>query len=140
MLKLLLENCLIISQSSTRSCIPIFHLKENRDNRKPNSIRRTVMNQPSDRADIPQTADPSPSWNDGPARRSIVEFVATVTKPGSPEFVPIAERIALFDNDGTLWAEQPIFFQALFGFDRIRQLAPQHPEWKTSEPFASVLR
>ena len=98
------------------------------------------MNQPSDRADIPQTADPLPSWNDGPAKRSIVEFVATVTKPGSPEFVPIAERIALFDNDGTLWAEQPIFFQALFAFDRMRQLAPQHPEWKTREPFASVLR
>jgi phosphoglycolate phosphatase-like HAD superfamily hydrolase len=74
------------------------------------------------------------------ARRSIVEFVATVTKPGSPEFVPITERITVFDNDGTLWAEQPIFFQALFAFDRIRQLAPQHPEWKTSEPFASVLR
>jgi phosphoglycolate phosphatase-like HAD superfamily hydrolase len=98
------------------------------------------MNQPSDRADIPQTADPLPSWNDGLAKRSIVEFVATVTKPGSPEFVPIAERITVFDNDGTLWAEQPIFFQALFAFDRIRQLAPQHPEWKTSEPFASVLR
>ena len=98
------------------------------------------MNQPSDRADIPQTADPLPSWNDGPAKRSIVEFVATVTKPGSPEFVPIAERIALFDNDGTLWAEQPIFFQALFAFDRMRELAPQHPEWKTREPFASVLR
>ena len=98
------------------------------------------MNQPSDRADIPQTADPLPSWNDGPARRSIVEFVATVTKPGSPEFVPIAERITVFDNDGTLWAEQPTFFQALFAFDRIRQLAPQHPEWQTREPFASVLR
>jgi len=98
------------------------------------------MNQPSDRADIPQAADLLPSWNDGPARRSIVEFVATVTKPGSPEFVPIAQRIAVFDNDGTLWAEQPTFFQALFAFDRIRQLAPQHPEWKTREPFASVLR
>jgi len=98
------------------------------------------MNQPSDRANILQTADPLPSWNDGQAWRSIVEFVATVTKPGSTEFVPIAERIALFDNDGTLWAEQPTFFQALFAFDRIRQLAPQHPEWKTREPFASVLR
>ena len=71
-----------------------------------------------------QTADPLPSWNDGLARRSIVEFVTTVTKPDSPEFVPIAERIALFDNDGTLWAEQPTFFQALFALDRIRQLAP----------------
>ena len=98
------------------------------------------MNQPLDRANMAQAADALPSWNDGPARRSIVEFVARVTTPGSPEFVPIAERIALFDNDGTLWAEQPMFFQALFAFDRIRQLAPQHPEWKTTEPFASVLR
>jgi hypothetical protein len=87
-----------------------------------------------------QAADPLPSWNDGLARRSIVEFVTTVTKADSLEFVPIAERIALFDNDGTLWAEQPIFFQALFAFERIRQLAPQHPEWNTREPFASVLR
>ncbi|HKA62502.1 MAG TPA: HAD family hydrolase, partial [Methylomirabilota bacterium] len=98
------------------------------------------MNQPSDRANIAPAGDPMPSWNDGLARRAIVEFVARVTTPGSPEFVPIAERIALFDNDGTLWAEQPIFSQALFAFDRIRQLATQHPEWKTKEPFASVLR
>jgi phosphoglycolate phosphatase-like HAD superfamily hydrolase len=98
------------------------------------------MNQPSDRANIAPAADPLPSWNDGLARRAIIEFVAKVTNPGSSEFVPIAERIALFDNDGTLWAEQPVFFQALFAFDRIRQLATQHPEWKTTEPFASVLR
>ena len=98
------------------------------------------MNQPPDRANVPPAADPLPSWNDGKARRAIVEFVATVTKPGSPEHIPVTERIALFDNDGTLWAEQPTFFQALFAFDRIRQLAPQHPEWKTREPFASVLR
>src|SRR5215468_10572687 len=91
---------------------------------KGTTIRRTIMNQPSDRANMAQTADPLPSWNDGLARRSIVEFVTTVTKPDSPEFVPIAERIALFDNDGTLWAEQPTFFQALFALDRIRQLAP----------------
>src|SRR5215471_2345034 len=64
-------------------------------------------------------------------QRSIVEFVTTITKPDSPEFVPITERITVFDNDGTLWPEQPIFFQALFAFDRMRQLAPQHPEWKT---------
>src|SRR5215510_2969896 len=98
------------------------------------------MKQPSDRANVAQATDPLPSWNDGPAKRSIVEFVATVTKPDSPEFVPITERITVFDNDGTLWPEQPIFFQALFAFDRMRQLAPQHPEWTTREPFASVLR
>src|SRR5262249_31777340 len=71
--------------------------------------RRTSMDQPSARANMAQAADPLPSWNDGPARRAIIEFVTTVTKPDSPEFVPIAERIALFDNDGTLWAEQPTF-------------------------------
>src|SRR4030095_3148010 len=97
------------------------------------------MNQPLDRANMAQATDPLPSWNDGLAKRSIVEFVATVTKPGSPDFGPIAHRRGVFDNAGTLWAEQPTFFQALFAFDRIRQLAPQHPEWKTREPFASVL-
>jgi phosphoserine phosphatase len=84
--------------------------------------------------------DPLPSWNDGKARQSIIEFVARVTKEGSPSFVPVAERVAVFDNDGTLWAEQPMYFQAFFVFDRIKALAPQHPEWKDEEPFASVLR
>jgi phosphoserine phosphatase len=69
-----------------------------------------------------------------------MEFVARVTDEGSAEFVPVPERIAVFDNDGTLWAEQPVYFQALFIFDRIAALAPEHPEWKTREPFASVLR
>jgi phosphoglycolate phosphatase-like HAD superfamily hydrolase len=85
-------------------------------------------------------ADPLPSWNDGKAKQSIVAFVAKVTKPGSPDFVPVAERIATFDNDGTLWAEQPMYFQAFFTFDRIKALTPQHPEWKEKEPFASVLK
>jgi len=85
-------------------------------------------------------ADPLPSWNDGKAKQSIVAFVAKVTTEGSPDFVPPAERIATFDNDGTLWAEQPMYFQAFFVFDRIRALAPQHPEWKDKEPFASVLK
>jgi hypothetical protein len=84
--------------------------------------------------------DPLPSWNDGPAKQSIVEFVAKVTKEGSPDFVPPAERIATFDNDGTLWCEQPIYFQLMFAFDRVKALAPQHPEWKTKEPFASLLK
>src|SRR5215470_6333632 len=100
----------------------------------------TVAKQPSDGTGASRTADPLPSWNDGPARRAIVGFVASVTDPGSAGFVPAAERVAVFDNDGTLWAETPLFPQALFAFDRIRQLAPQHPEWKTREPFASVLR
>ena len=75
--------------------------------------------------------DPLPSWNDGPAKKSITEFVAKVTKEGSPDFVPPEERIATFDNDGTLWCEQPMYFQFLFALDRVKALAPQHPEWKT---------
>ena len=84
--------------------------------------------------------DPLPSWNDGPAKKSITDFVAKVTKEGSPDFVPPAERIATFDNDGTLWAEQPMYFQLLFAIDRVKALAPEHPEWKDKEPFASLLK
>jgi hypothetical protein len=84
--------------------------------------------------------DPLPSWSNTAPRKAIVAFVERVTTPSSPEFVPPAERIATFDNDGCLWAEQPLYFQAIFIFDRIEQLAPQHPEWKETEPFASVLR
>jgi phosphoserine phosphatase len=85
-------------------------------------------------------ADPLPSWRDGAAKQSIVTFVKDTTRKGSPDFVPVAERVAVFDNDGTLWSEQPMYFQAFFIFDRIKALAPDHPEWKTKEPFASVLR
>ncbi|HJV36824.1 HAD family hydrolase [Geomonas sp.] len=87
-----------------------------------------------------QAPDPLPSWNDGKAKQSIVAFVAKVTKKGSPDFVSPAERIATFDNDGTLWAEQPMYFQLLFALDRVKALAPQHPEWKDKEPFASLLK
>ncbi len=87
-----------------------------------------------------RAADPLPSWNEGPAKKSIVDFVAKVTTPGSPDFVPVAERIAVFDNDGTLWAEQPAPVQFHFVADRVKALAPQHPEWQTKEPFASLLR
>ena len=86
-----------------------------------------------------RAADPLPSWNDTAPRQAIVAFVQKVTTEGSADFVPAPERIAVFDNDGCLWAEQPIYFQALFIFDRIKALAPQHPEWKEQEPFASVL-
>jgi phosphoserine phosphatase len=85
-------------------------------------------------------ADPLPSWNDTASRRAIVEFVGKVTQEGSPNYVPVPERIATFDNDGTLWAEQPMYFQAVFIVDRIMALAPKHPEWTTQEPFASVLK
>ena len=84
-------------------------------------------------------ADPLSSWNAGAAKTAIVAFVANVTKDGGPDFVPIPERIATFDNDGTLWAEQPMYFQLLFALDRVKALAPEHPEWKTKEPFASLL-
>src|SRR5438046_10625140 len=84
--------------------------------------------------------DSRPSWNDGPAKKSIVDFVDKVTKEGSPGFVPAAERIATFDNDGTLWCEQPMYFQLFFAVDRVKALAPQHPQWKTKEPYASLLK
>lgn len=89
---------------------------------------------------VSHSGDSLPSWNDGKAKQSIVEFVAKVTKPGSKDFVPAPQRIATFDNDGTLWAEQPMYFQLLFAVDRIKVLAPQHPEWKDTEPFASLLK
>jgi hypothetical protein len=79
-------------------------------------------------------ADPLPSWNDTAPKQAITSFVEEVTKEGSADFVPVPERIAVFDNDGCLWAEQPMYFQAFFIFDRIRELAPQHPEWKEKEP------
>lgn len=85
-------------------------------------------------------AEVLPSWNNTPAKKNLIEFVAKVTKTGSPDYVAPAQRIAVFDNDGTLWAEQPIYFQAVFAFDRVKALAPSHPEWKTKEPFASVLK
>ncbi len=81
-----------------------------------------------------------PSWSDTSSKKSIIEFVNRVTNTGSEDFVPVAERIAVFDNDGTLWSEQPMYFQAFFIFDRIKVLAPKHPEWGTQEPFASVLK
>lgn len=87
-----------------------------------------------------QNVDPLPSWSDGAAKQAIVGFVAKVTRENSPGFVPVSERIATFDNDGTLWAEQPMYFQLLFALDRLKVLAPQHPEWSSQEPFASLLK
>jgi phosphoglycolate phosphatase-like HAD superfamily hydrolase len=81
-----------------------------------------------------------PSWNDGPARQGIVAFVRAVTTQGGKNYVQPSERIAVFDNDGTLWAEQPMYFQLLFAIDRVKALAPQHPEWRQQEPFASLLK
>ena len=85
-------------------------------------------------------ADPLPSWNEGTAKRSVINFVEKVTKEGSPDFVPAAERIATFDNDGTLWCEKPLPVQLFFALDRVKALAHQHPEWEDKEPFASLLK
>ena len=83
--------------------------------------------------------DALPSWNEGPAKKAIVEFVAAVTKKGGKDYVAPADRIATFDNDGTLWVEYPMYTQVLFAFDRVKTLAPQHPEWKTKQPFKALL-
>src|SRR5262249_46356502 len=83
--------------------------------------------------------DPLPSWNDGPRRRAILDFVSRVITPASRDFVPVPERIACFDNDGTLWTEQPDYVQVVFAEDRVRALASRHPQWKTLEPFKWVL-
>lgn len=87
----------------------------------------------------PLRADVLPSWVDGDNKRSLIEFVTRVTRESSPDFVEPARRIAVFDNDGTLWAEQPMYFQFAFALDRVRKLAPLHPEWRTTAPFKDVL-
>jgi hypothetical protein len=84
-------------------------------------------------------SDPLPSWNDGAAKKSIVDFVGRITKEGGSDFVPVPERIATFDNDGTLWTEQPYYFQLAFALDRVKAMAPQHPEWKSKQPFKGLL-
>ena len=84
-------------------------------------------------------ADPLPSWNDTAAKKAITAFVAKTTQQGGPDFVPLPARIAVFDNDGTLWAEHPMYFQLAFALDRIKALAPKHPEWKTTQPFKGAI-
>jgi hypothetical protein len=83
--------------------------------------------------------DPLPSWNESAAKKAILDFVARTTQLGSLDFVPAAERIATFDNDGTLWVEQPVYTQFAFALDRVKALAPKHPEWKNQQPFQSIL-
>ena len=88
---------------------------------------------------LAQTTDPLPSWNDGPAKQAILDLVRATTEAGSPDFVPPEERLATFDQDGTLWVEHPIYSQVVFALDRVVALAPEHPEWKKKEPFKTVL-
>src|SRR5271156_1807409 len=83
--------------------------------------------------------DPLPSWNDGSAKQSILSFVKDTTDKSSPKYVQPRDRIATFDQDGTLWPEHPLYAQAMFALDRLHELAPQHPEWKQREPFKAIL-
>lgn len=84
-------------------------------------------------------SDPLPSWNEGATKSAIIDYVNAVTEEGGQDFVPVVDRIATFDNDGNLWAEKPMYFQLIFALDRIKQMAPEHPEWQTSEPYKFVL-
>ena len=84
-------------------------------------------------------SDPLPSWNDVNSKKEIIAYVNTVTDSDNPNFIPIADRIATFDNDGNLWSEQPAYFQLFFAIDRIKAMAVDHPEWKTQQPFKAVL-
>jgi len=83
--------------------------------------------------------EPLPSWNEGQTKQAIINYVNEVTTTGSENFIPVSERVAVFDNDGNLWSEQPAYFQLFFAMDRIHALAPEHPEWKTTQPYQSVL-
>jgi phosphoglycolate phosphatase-like HAD superfamily hydrolase len=83
--------------------------------------------------------DPLPSWNEGTSKQSIIDFVNNSAKEGDNNFIPVADRIACFDNDGTLWSEQPMYFQLAFAIDRVKAMAPQHPDWKTKQPFKALL-
>ena len=88
---------------------------------------------------IDKIIDPLPSWNEGATKQAIIAYVNDVTAEGSENFIPVSERIATFDNDGNLWSEKPAYFQLFFAMDRIKVLAPEHPEWKTTQPYQSVL-
>jgi len=85
-------------------------------------------------------SDPLPSWNEDASKKAIIDFVTKTTQEGSVDFIPVADRIACFDNDGTLWSEQPLYFQFIFALDRVKALAPQHPEWKNTQPFKALLK
>ena len=83
--------------------------------------------------------DPLPSWNEGSSKKAMIDFVTKTTNEGGADFVPVADRIACFDNDGTLWSEQPLYFQFFFAIEQIKAMAPQHPEWKDNQPFKAIL-
>ena len=99
----------------------------------------TITNSTTSAGASPVLSDPLPSWNEGAAKKSIIDFITTSTDSSGKNFIPVADRIACFDNDGTLWGEQPVYFQLAFALDQIKLLAPAHPEWKTKQPFKAVL-
>ncbi len=109
--------------------------------RTPSTLRALILVMSALAAAVVHAAapDPLPSWNDGASKRAIIQFVTETTTAGSAKFIAVEDRIAVFDNDGTLWSEQPLYFQFLFVLDRIKALAPQHPEWKTTQPYQGVL-
>jgi hypothetical protein len=90
-------------------------------------------------ANATSPSDPLPSWNEGPAKEAILEFIRTTTDKQNSQYVPPEQRFATFDQDGTLWVEQPIYAQVIFALDRVIASAPQHPEWKNKEPFQSII-
>src|SRR5690606_34196839 len=102
---------------------------------------RDERSAPADTKTLPLRAAEAtlPSWRESPAKRALVDFVARVTAQGGPDFVPPAERIAVFDNDGTLWSEKPLYVQLAFAIDRVKELALQHPEWRSRQPFEGLL-
>jgi len=118
---------------STLLCCLLFIVSACSTSPTPNA---TTASQPTATA---AASDPLPSWNEGPAKQAIVDFVKTTTDKSSPKFVAPEDRIATFDQDGTTWVEQPIYSQVLFAFDRVGELAPQHPEWKTKMPFKAIV-
>ena len=83
--------------------------------------------------------DPLPSWNDGETKEAIIDFIELTTTEGSEGFIPVKDRIATFDNDGNLWAEQPMYFQLFYAIDEIKRMAPEHPEWQNEQPFKAIL-
>ena len=102
-------------------------------------VAMVLLSLAASRTAFAQGAEPLPSWNDGKAKQSIRDFVAAVTREGSADFVPVPERVAVFDNDGTLWCEQPMYVQLAFALDRLKEMAPMHPEWRERQPFRAAL-
>lgn len=103
------------------------------------ALLSSCVNKTTEQSKNPNQKNSLPSWNNTPNKKAVLQFIEESADKSHPNFIPVTDRIAVFDNDGTLWAEQPLYFQLLFTLDRIHQMAPNHPEWETTEPFKSVL-